>query len=69
MAKTFENENKTYGAPQIAKKSYKKPDATFKSATKKWEIELSNQMDPGKYNSQKSPTKVSHLINFTRNWI
>lgn len=41
----------------------------FKSTTKKWDIRIPNQMDPGYYNPNKSPPKKSHLINFMQKWV
>ena len=70
MAKTTEVENTTnFLHDERGKLGERKANSTFKSNTKKWEIELKDQMDPGKYNSNKSPSRVSHMINFARKWV
>jgi hypothetical protein len=44
-------------------------NSIFKSTTQRQDIKLTNIMDPGKYNNNKSPPKKSHLINFMQKWV
>lgn len=48
---------------------HKRMLSTFMSTTKKWDIVLKNQMDPGKYNTSKLEGKKSHLVNFGQKWV
>lgn len=43
--------------------------STFRSETKRLDIRLQNQMDPGTYNLNNKIDKKSHLINFSGKWV